>query len=111
MKINKQLKYAPVLLLLSISVSADNNFYQIMNRTIKNIPLSKCQKYSTLIMDSNGHELARFDLPNNKINRTLRNNKRLFLYNLGIIKNYSYETNKNPGYPHILKCHLDSYIF
>jgi len=104
---NFLLTFAPVLLLLlllSMSVSGNNNLYQNMPETIKNVPLLKCQKYSKLLLDSNGGEVGRFNLPQNKINRTLRNNKRLYLYNLGIIKNYSYETNKNPGYPYILKC-------
>jgi len=104
MKIDNKLKIPPILLLISMSVSANNNIYQNMPETIKNIPLSQCKKYSKLLLDSNGDEVGRFNLPQNKINRALRNNKRLYLYNVGIVKNYSYETNQSPGYPYILKC-------
>jgi hypothetical protein len=99
MKFKNKLKFSPFLLLVSISVSANNNSYQNTPETIKNIPLSKHIKKSKLLLDFDGNEVGRFNLPQNKINRTLRNNKRLYLYNSGIVKNYSFETTDCLGYP------------
>jgi len=104
MKFDIKLTLLPILLITSMSVTANNNLYQDLPETLKNIPLSKCVKYSKIFFDAKGDEVGRFNLPQNKINRALRNNKRLYLYSLGIVKNYSFETTNTPGYPYIIKC-------
>jgi len=98
------MKLLPILLLISISVSANNNSFQNIPETLKNIPVSKCKKYSKILFDSKGNEVGRFNIPHNKINRALRNNKRFYLYNSGIVKKYSFETENSLGYPYIIKC-------
>ena len=106
MKLKNQLKYLTILLLIPISVSANNSLYQDLPEFLKGISFSKCKANSKTLFDSNGKEIAKFNLPKNKINRALRNNKRLYLYNSGIVKNYSYETTENLGYPYIINCHI-----
>jgi len=93
-----------ILLLTSIPVYANNNLYEKIIGSLDNAPLLSCNKNSTVIIDSSGNEISKFKLPHNKINITLRNNKRLYLYNAGIVKKYSFETASNPGYPYIIVC-------
>jgi len=104
MNLDNKLNFLAILLFISTSVSANSDLYQNLPEFLKKISLSKCEVNSKLFFDTNGKEVARFNLPKNKINRALRNNKRLYLYNSGIVKNYSYETANSLGYPYIIKC-------